>query len=115
MADIARDVPVPGRAAVPALLRPAAGECGVILMHGSGGDMNSGRLPLYTAALADAGFTVLRFTIKPPSMPTRIKCCQVRFVRPFKRSGSHSCAHAASLRCQSLLGQTSCKWMGRWG
>ncbi len=37
MADIARDVPVPGRAAVPAVLRPAAGDCGVILMHGSGG------------------------------------------------------------------------------
>ena len=82
MADIARDVPVPGRAAVPGLLRSAAGDCGVILMHGSGGDMNSGRLPLYTAALADAGFAVLRFTIKPPSMPTRIKCCQVRCIRP---------------------------------
>ena len=80
MADIARDVPVPGRAAVPAVLRPAAGACGVILMHGSGGGMDSGRLPLYTDALADAGFSVLRFTIKPPSMPTRIKCCQVRCI-----------------------------------
>ena len=37
MADIARDLPVAGRAAVPALLRPAAGDCGVILMHGSAG------------------------------------------------------------------------------
>jgi hypothetical protein len=79
MADIARDVPVPGRDAVPALLRPAAsGDCGVILMHGSAGDMNSGRLPLYADALAGAGFPVLRFTIKPPHMPTRVKCCQAR-------------------------------------
>ena len=76
MADVARDVPVPGRDAVPALLRQADGDCGVILMHGSAGDMNSGRLPLYTDALAGAGFPVLRFTIKPPHMPTRVKCCQ---------------------------------------
>ena len=80
MAEIARDVPVPGRAAVPALLRPADGDCGVILMHGSAGDMNSGRLPLYMDALTEAGFPVLRFTIKPPSMPTRIKCCQARCI-----------------------------------
>ena len=80
--DIARDVPVPGRDAVPALLRPAKNDCGIILMHGSAGDMNSGRLPMYTDALAGAGFPVLRFTIKPPHMPTRVKCCQVRTHTP---------------------------------
>ncbi|KAG2451733.1 hypothetical protein HYH02_003513 [Chlamydomonas schloesseri] len=50
----------------------AALAAGVVLAHGAGGDMDSGHLPQLAAQLAAAGVAVVRFTCKPPHLPTRV-------------------------------------------
>uniref|UniRef100_A0A7M5WYM9 KANL3/Tex30 alpha/beta hydrolase-like domain-containing protein n=1 Tax=Clytia hemisphaerica TaxID=252671 RepID=A0A7M5WYM9_9CNID len=45
----------------------------VILTHGAGGDMNTKQLYTLSQHFASSGFTVLRFTCKPPNFKYRVK------------------------------------------
>ncbi|KAK9817951.1 hypothetical protein WJX72_004798 [[Myrmecia] bisecta] len=65
-----------GKASIPIVISPVAAplnSTAVILCHGASGDCESGNLPRFAAAFADAGLPCVRFTCKPPNLKSRLK------------------------------------------
>lgn len=84
-------IPFPKHADIPAeISKPsslegvsqAVREVAIILGPGAGGDLHSGHLPTTANALAERGFTCVRYSMKPPNMALRVSCVQV-CTRPF--------------------------------
>lgn len=72
----------------------SSGRCGAMLLHGAGGDVHSGHLPAFAAALAGVGVAcVVRYTARGP-LASRVAVCKVR--------GSCSGVCAICLACRKM-------------
>lgn len=68
-----------GAARVPCLVTVSPGaqpRVGAVLMHGAGGNLHSGHLPRFAAALAAAGAVCVRFTARAPNLAYRARVCE---------------------------------------